>query len=228
MKQRGCSQVRADVTTPSASASMRTATATSCRSASPCTNRSAVVRTLKQTASADSSGGSKPISHASSGGGVREPSAVGAAPCARCHTLSPKPPNRLLTSDAESRAKSPRVVSPSRRSRSASSRPSDSLPSVAGSLHRERLQERRRRPGRHHHAVLDHRLPGGLLGGEQVVGDTEPAVPHPGVDQVLGDERGGVRLPSEVAPGAGTASSPGRIGATPGRSSSTVASTGSK
>ena len=74
---------------------------------------------------------------------------------------------------------------------------------VGKDLHRQPLEERRGRPLADDHAVLDHRLPGRLLGREQVVGDTEPAVPDPGVDQVLGDERGGMRLATEVAPGRG-------------------------
>jgi len=63
--------VRPDATAPSCSASIRTPVATSCREARSATSRSAVVRTLKQTASTESSGGSKETSAVRSGGGVR-------------------------------------------------------------------------------------------------------------------------------------------------------------
>ena len=88
-KNCGCSQVRADATAPSCSASTRTPVATSCREARSATSRSAVVRTLKQTASTESSGGSKEISAARSGGGVRAATSVGASPRARRHTRAP-------------------------------------------------------------------------------------------------------------------------------------------
>ena len=78
-------------------------------------------------------------------------------------------------------------------------------------------------------AVLGGRPPGRLLGGEDAVGDADPAVPQPGADQVLGHDRG--RLP---APRRRTgwprrsAHSPGRIGVTPAAISSTADSTTSK
>ncbi len=76
----GCSQVRAEATAPSCSASIRTPVATSCREARSATSRSAVVRTLKQIASTESSGGSKQTSAVRSGGGVRGATSVGASP----------------------------------------------------------------------------------------------------------------------------------------------------
>ena len=88
-KNCGCSHVRAEATAPSCSASTRTPVATSCRDASSATSRSAVVRTLKQTASTESSAGSKATSAVRSGGGVRGSTRVGAAPRAWRHTRAP-------------------------------------------------------------------------------------------------------------------------------------------
>ena len=61
-------------------------------------------------------------------------------------------------------------------------------------------EERGRLPRPHHQAVLGEGPAGGLLGGEQPVGDTEADVPDPQRDQPLGDDRPRLDL-TAVEPG---------------------------
>lgn len=50
-------------------------------------------------------------------------------------------------------------------------------------------EELRRGPRRDRETCLRRRLPRGPLGGVEVVGRAEPAVPHPGLDEMLGEDR---------------------------------------